>query len=232
MAIKKYVLPDQTVVSVHKTKASRSLKMTITSSGVVRVSIPAWAPYKAGLQFAVSRAEWIAANRPLVFTFTSGQAIGKAHHLVFRPDTKIAKPVGRLCKTEAVVLYPSLMDVNTEAVQKVAHRVAVRALRAQADALLPQRISTLALEHGFHYTSLQVKLLKSRWGSCDAQQRIVLNLFLMQLPWECIDYVILHELTHTIVHQHGPLFWAAMQKVLPEVSKRRLDMKHYQPYFF
>jgi hypothetical protein len=87
----------------------------------------------------------------------------------------------------------------------------------------------LAQKHGFEYSSVSVKRLKGRWGSCDQHQNIVLNLYLMQLPWELIDYVLLHELTHTRILRHGPDFWAAMQRVLPNVKAIRKEMKQHQP---
>ena len=76
---------------------------------------------------------------------------------------------------------------------------------------------------------MAVKRLKSRWGSCDQHTNIILNIFLMQLPWECIDYVLLHELTHTNVLHHGPDFWLAMTQVLPNVTQLRKAMRDYQP---
>ena len=87
----------------------------------------------------------------------------------------------------------------------------------------------LAQVHGFEYRSVQIKQLTGRWGSCDSQRNIILNLFLMQLPWELIDYVILHELTHTTIMKHGPPFWEAMARVLPQVQQRRRAMRRYRP---
>ena len=68
-----------------------------------------------------------------------------------------------------------------------------------------------------------------RWGSCDSKRNIVLNLYLMELPWELIDYVLFHELTHTEVLRHGPDFWSAMKRVLPDVQRRRKAIKSYRP---
>jgi predicted metal-dependent hydrolase len=71
--------------------------------------------------------------------------------------------------------------------------------------------------------------MKSRWGSCDQHRNIVLNLFLIQLPWEQIDYVLLHELTHTEVLRHGPDFWRAMERVLSDVKQLRKAVRSAQP---
>jgi predicted metal-dependent hydrolase len=114
-------------------------------------------------------------------------------------------------------------------IQSAARKTGIRALRRQAETLLPQRLDQLARQHEFSYRSVAIKQLKGRWGSCDQHANIVLNLFLMQLPWEHIDYVILHELTHTNVLRHGPDFWQAMEKVLPEVKQLRKQLRLHQP---
>src|SRR5262249_22487168 len=124
---------------------------------------------------------------------------------------------------------PLTLTASDVEVQRIAEAASIRALRRQAEQLLPQRLAGLATKHGFRYRSVAVKRLKSRWGSCDQHKNIVLNLFLMQLPWECIDYVLIHELVHTEVLRHGPDFWAAMARELPDVKRLRKQMRQYQP---
>ena len=60
-------------------------------------------------------------------------------------------------------------------------------------------------------------------------EREILGLFLMQLPWHLIDYVLLHELTHTKYMQHGPIFWAAMNELEPKTKFMRIAMKQHHP---
>jgi predicted metal-dependent hydrolase len=73
--------------------------------------------------------------------------------------------------------------------------------------------------------------LKGRWGSCDQDKNIVLNLFLMQLPWQLIDYVLLHELCHTMHLDHGPGFWQTFLMHKPTAKDLRREIRHYQPNF-
>ncbi|MGH7192412.1 MAG: M48 metallopeptidase family protein, partial [Candidatus Saccharimonadales bacterium] len=98
-----------------------------------------------------------------------------------------------------------------------------------AERLLPQRLAAVAEAHGFDYGGVHIKRLKSRWGSCDQDGMIVLNLFLMQLPWEYIDYVLLHELMHTRIMRHGPDFWQAMAELQPDVKALRGRLREYRP---
>ncbi|MEO7364036.1 MAG: SprT family zinc-dependent metalloprotease [Candidatus Saccharimonadales bacterium] len=204
----------------------------MTSTGAVRVTIPAWTPYQAGVQFARSRMTWINSHRQPSGLLQPGQAIGKAHHLRFAPQTTSQRISSRVLAGQIVVGYPSSLDAGDSRVQNAARAASVRALRRQAEQLLPQRLADLATRHGFSYTSVSIKQLKSRWGSCDKSKHIVLNLYLMQLPWQCIDYVLIHELIHTRVLHHGPDFWQQFTLVLPTAKQIRRQMADYQPVLF
>jgi hypothetical protein len=229
MPSKNFILDGDLPVTVYKRRTNRNLRLSITPSGQVRVSIPAWAPYRAGLDFAKSRQTWIRAQHSPVKPLAHGQAVGKAHHLQFVPKTVATKASSRVYDNSIVISHPATAEPATAQVQHVAREASVRALRAQAEQLLPQRLASLAQAHGFTYASVSVKRLKSRWGSCDQQANIVLNLFLMQLPWNLIDYVLLHELTHTNILRHGPDFWQALEAVLPNMVSLKKALREYQP---
>ena len=51
----------------------------------------------------------------------------------------------------------------------------------------------------------------------------------MLLPWDLIDYVIMHELSHTKALHHGSDFWKVFESVMPDAKKRRKEMKNYKP---
>ncbi len=229
MAFKEFTLDDGQSVTVYKRKASRSLRLSLAPNGQVRVSIPIWAPYSAGLNFARSRKKWIKANSHNDSRLEHGQPVGKAHHLWFVADAAVLQPSTRVRPSQIVVTYPAGLGADHNTVQKAAQTASIRALRQQAEKLLPERLASLAAAHGFGYGSLSIKRLKSRWGSCDQKSNIVLNLFLMQLPWELIDYVLLHELTHTRVLRHGPDFWRELEAVLPKAQALRRSIRQYQP---
>lgn len=231
MASKKIELPDIGAVSLYKRKGARTIRLSINARGEVRVTQPYWLPYAAGEEFARSRQEWIAGhmtNRKSRL-LEPGQFIGKQHRLVFEASPALSKINSRVEDQVIRITYPAALGTDDAAVQAAAHKASIRALRNEAEALLPGRLRQLAVRHGFTYRSVQVKQLTGRWGSCDSYRNIVLNLFLMQLSWELIDYVLLHELTHTNVLRHGPDFWRAMERVLPDVQIRRKIIRQHQP---
>lgn len=119
---------------------------------------------------------------------------------------------------------------DTDFIDKQAwlEKVIVEQLRIQAKVLLYNRTLELAKEHGFHPTSIKIQASHTRWGSCSARNSINLSLYLMTVPGRLIDYVILHELCHTVEHNHGTGFWTLMDKVTG-CKARELDseMKNY-----
>jgi len=230
MANKQFQLQELTI-TIYKRKANRSLRLSVSPSGDIRVSIPTWTPYAAGIKFAESRLEWI--RRQLDEQPTGllkhGQQIGKAHRIEFVPQIALAAISTRIQGGRVIVSYPATLDSSDTAVQLATTKASIRALRTQAQQLLPIRLKELAGRENFDYKSVKIKHLKSRWGSCDQQGNITLNLFLMQLPWEQIDYVLLHELVHTKVMRHGPPFWQEMERVLPAARNHRRIMRNYHP---
>jgi predicted metal-dependent hydrolase len=78
---------------------------------------------------------------------------------------------------------------------------------------LSARLDTLAAHHGFKYNKLSIRFQKTRWGSCSARNNISLNAKLIRLPKILIDYVLLHELLHTRIKNHGQRFWSELQSL-------------------
>ena len=233
MATKIIEIPELGAVTLYKRRGNRSLRLSVAADGEIRVSLPSWVPYKAGEQFARSKIEWIAAHRrPKSGGLLHGQAVGKAHRLHFAPSAIATKVSTRLQQNRIEITHPAGYQVDDPIVQKAAQTASIRALRKEAEMLLPQRLRDLALKTGFAYRSVGVKQLKSRWGSCSAQQDIVLNLFLMQLPWHLIDYVLLHELTHTKVMQHGAPFWKELERHVPRARALRKEIGNHHPILF
>ncbi len=217
------------LVTLVKHRRSRSLKISLQPNGTVRVSLPMWAPYRAAIKFAESKRGWIEQHRQQPAILVSGQAIGKAHHLYLIPSARTLKVSARQQDSTLRVQFPATLSASSSEVQSVARKLAVRALRAEAKRLLPSRLHELAARYNFTFKSVQIRQLKARWGSCTHQQDITLNLFLMQLPWELIDYVLVHELCHTKHLHHGPDFWTELERAIPDAKRRRKAMRAHKP---
>lgn len=229
MAAKLIDLADIGTVALYRRKGVRSVRLSIAHDGTVRITLPSWAPYRLGIEFAKSKADWIAEKKLPRRIIQNGDRVGKAHRFVFVGSSSTKKLRTRLIGTDIKVMIPVNADTAAPAVQETLELAAIRALKKEAEQLLPQRLQTLSQQYGFSYRSLSIKRLKSRWGSCNERTEIVLNCFLMQLPWHLIDYVLLHELTHTKILRHGGPFWRELGKYVKDLKAVRKEMKAHQP---
>lgn len=115
--------------------------------------------------------------------------------------------------------------------KKVFDENAIEALRFEAKKILPDRVKELSQRHNLGYKKVFIKNLKSRWGSCSAENNINLNLHLMRLPEKLIDYVILHELAHTKEKNHGKNFWNLLSSLVFDARELNRELKKYSIYF-
>ena len=89
----------------------------------------------------------------------------------------------------------------------------LEAWRIEAQSYLPTRIHQIAQQLGLKYGTVTIRNSRSRWGSCSVRNDISLSLHLMKLPDALIDYVIIHELCHTIHKNHGPRFHQLLDRL-------------------
>jgi len=99
----------------------------------------------------------------------------------------------------------------------------------EASRELVARLVTLAGTYGFSVGRVRVRSQKTRWGSCSAKNTITLNVKLMRLPRELIDYVLCHELVHTRIKSHGKNFWKELEGILGDARKRDAALRKYRP---
>lgn len=123
---------------------------------------------------------------------------------------------------EAVLLCPMGTSYSDEKMQQWLRGAVTTALTRRAKQLLPPRLKALAGEKGFTYSRCTVRNVHSRWGSCNAKGNISLSIYLALLPDELIDYVLLHELCHTVEMNHSERFWALMDKVTAPAKAKEL----------
>ena len=92
---------------------------------------------------------------------------------------------------------------------------------------LINRINELANKYGFIFKKVSIRNQKTRWGSCSKNNNISLNIQLMRLSNSLIDYVILHELVHTVVKNHSILFWNTLDIYVNDAKKTDNRLKQY-----
>ena len=89
-------------------------------------------------------------------------------------------------------------------------------LRALARERLIPRLCALAAQQGLKHGRVSIRAQRSRWGSCSRSGAIALNFRLVQMPAAVADYVLIHELMHLQQQNHGPRFWALVERACPD----------------
>ncbi len=90
------------------------------------------------------------------------------------------------------------------------------------------RTMKIATQHEFNFNRLAIRNQKTLWGSCSTKNNISLNIKLAILPEDLMDYVILHELVHIKIKNHGPQFWTELAKYVNNPKQRASEMKIYK----
>lgn len=99
--------------------------------------------------------------------------------------------------------------------------------RVKARKQLTGRLNILAKRHGFTFNKVSMRNQKTRWGSCSRNNNISLNMKLVLLPEELIEYVILHELVHTRIPNHSKDFWGELDKYAGNSKAIASKLKKY-----
>lgn len=124
---------------------------------------------------------------------------------------------------------PVSIDPSSDEAQTKIREAVEKALKKQTSDFVVKRLSDIALENDFEYNVVKVKKLKRRWGSCDSKKNIVLSLYLAQLSWELIDYVLVHELVHTQELNHSQNFWKKVESIIPDYKQHKKTLKNHSP---
>ncbi len=111
------------------------------------------------------------------------------------------------------IICPEGVEFDDTKVQDSIKYLIEKAMRYEANRLFPHKLSTLAKQNNFTYIDLKINKSRSRWGSCSSKKSINLSYFCNLLPEHLIDFVMLHELCHTIEMNHGEKFWQLLDSV-------------------
>jgi len=87
------------------------------------------------------------------------------------------------------------------------------------------RLSYFSDKHNLKVNQVRVKEQKTLWGSCSSKNNINLNYLLIMAPMKVIDYVIVHELVHTIHKNHSAKFWQKVETIMPNYKDARNWLK-------
>lgn len=163
--------------------------------------------------------------------YVSGETMyiwGKQYFLVFKPDNQ--KNSFEIQNQNIVLSMSAKSTVKQrDAYVKEEYR---KILKEEIEKRLPK----WEAQTGLKCDSWQTKYMVTKWGACSTgKKKLWFNLQLAQKPYACLDYIILHELTHLITRKHDATFIAHMDKCMPnwreirkELNDSRLDFYEAQ----
>lgn len=220
MNSKSYNLEGVGEILVAKHSQARKITLRLRPGQPPKVVIPRLMPFDMGFSFAVEKRQWIVEHLPQMEQLSRQMTFDEQHEFKSRLCTvrfrrsniKCVQPINVDGGLE--LRFPMQTDFYDEKVQRQIRLFLTDLLRNEAESYLPARAEKLAIECGFKYSHVSVKNAHTRWGSCSAKDNINLNIHLMRLPEYLSDFVILHELCHTVHKNHGAGFHDLLNRLV------------------
>lgn len=187
----------------------------------VRVSVPFYISEEELLTALHSKLDWMHAklqvskniSKAYTHNYYSGEIVyflGKPYRLEFVENpTKL-----RVTLHNSGVLK---MHVNEKLEQSKKERLLTEWYRAELKQRIPLLLQKWQPIIGKKVTEWRVKKMRTRWGSCNInKKRIWLNLELAKQPEYCLEYVVVHEMTHLLERNHNARFKKYLDEFIPE----------------
>lgn len=218
-------------IIVRRSIRAKQVKIRVAPDGTLRASLPMYTPIilvKHLIKNSRNELRQILSQAKPEYIYTNGMQIGKSHTLIIQQITSSDFSVSRHGQ-QIIVKLPIDKDLtDTEITREIRNQI-IAALRIEAKSYLPKRLSFLAQKHGYNYDKVRFSHSSSRWGSCSSNGTISLNIALMKLPFEQIDYVLIHELSHTKQMNHSSAFWNLVELCDPNYKLHRKSLKSQNP---
>lgn len=226
-------------ITLFRSKKAKSINITIRPFKGVRVSVPSFVSYDKAKSAVEKRMSWIKKNlrkiqgaEELFTVFDYNSEFKTREHQLKLIESNFDNLKSVVRSNTIFVYIPKELDVLSDKVQMEIRKAVERAWRKEAKAYLPERVDYLAKKNNFSFNRVRVQNSKTRWGSCSVENNINLSLHLMRLPGYLIDYVILHELVHTKVKNHGRNFWQLLDSVSGNAKKLDREVKEYRTQIY
>ncbi len=214
MPVKVVHLPDIGNVTFSQNFRIKNIKLSVKASQEVRVSFPVQVSMHEVINFIDRHKSWISLQKQryqLSIPKFDFPITTRYHTIRILPGGETFRVEQK--KLDIIINYPPELEADNPELAKFAKRLLDETLRREARQYLPVRISELARMHDFTFGKVTIRNNRSNWGSCSARNNINLNFKLMRLPDHLIDFILLHELAHTQVKNHGPKFWELLDAV-------------------
>lgn len=218
-------------ITVRRSALASNVRIRVAANGTLSASLPIYAPIfmiKRMIHSSRDELRELLKKHQPEHNLHDGMTIGKSHRLSVRstPGSKLS--IKRQGQTISLYL-PQNYTLDSPEVVAVVRQEMAAAMRLEAKNYLPRRLKFLAEKLDCHYDKVRFSHASGRWGSCSSTGTISLNIALMKLPHELIDYVIVHELSHTKEMNHSAAFWQTVAIGDPNYKIHRRELKTHSP---
>ncbi len=220
---------------------STQLRISVRSTGEVLVSIPWLYSFSKGEAFLSEKKEWVIKNLEKLkkkgadrISLQSGTLFSTRNlkYIVLPVKSDRVKVHFHPEEQSVVIGYPEMASLDHPEIRDKIRLNLEGVLRYEAKRYLPDRTRELANELGYSFRKVTIKNNRTNWGSCSGLGNINLNLHLMRLPDRLIDYILVHELVHTKIPNHGPIFKERLRSHFPDAAELDRAIKKFRPVLF
>jgi predicted metal-dependent hydrolase len=199
-------------VTFSQNRRSKNIKVSVKTDKSVLVSYPFYVSSKEVLAFVLKNEEWIRKQQDKMEARRTkiepnSEIVTKLH------TVKFVEGVGNKMTRKENEIEIMVADIKSDEGLTYIEKCLTGVYRLEAKRLLPVRLAEQARRHGFEFNKVTIRDNRRNWGSCSSRNNISLNLQMMKLPVVLIDYILLHELVHTEIKNHGAGFWARLDEV-------------------
>ena len=236
--ITKQILIDEIEIKFRKSKRAKNIAIRIKPIDGVIVTVPRLSTIKNAENFVYQKLSWIKKNlikiqklqkAPTVF-YSNKDYFTKFHK--FRISQSGDKFFINKTRESIIANFPNNTAFKLPEIQNQIRDLLIEVFREEAKSYLPERTHLLASQKELQFQKVTIRNTKTRWGSCSFKNNISLSLHLMRLPNELIDYVILHELAHTLIKNHSSDFWNTLEAICPNSKVLDKKLKSYNLNIF
>lgn len=218
-------------ILVRRSPHSRAIRIRVGTDGRLVASAPPLTPLFILKQTVrASRSELSKLlNASHIRIYRDGDQLGQSHQLRIVPQAANQVLATHTSGRIVTVTLPMGNQPTDDDVQAHIRAAVIKLLRKEAKVYLDVRLDVLARRHDFHYQKIRYTHAATRWGSCSSTGTISLNIALMSLPLDLIDYVLIHELCHTRHMNHSTAFWQEVATIDPHYKLHRRQLKAKTP---
>ena len=221
-------------VSFSKSKKAKRIIIRLKPFQGVKVSVPFYLSYSHAEKFVQSKLLWIEKTLVKIKEAEKEKIYFKLNDVFLAKNLRveILNYSGEFIleknqEKDVQILIPERFSIYNQEIQTEIKTKIIDLLKEKALDYLPSRLADLAKTHQLNFKKISIRNNSSRWGSCSFNNNISLNLHLMRLPDNLIDYVLLHELAHTRVKNHSKEFWDFLSLICPDAKSLDKKLRSY-----